>query len=265
MNCVIVTPTYNERANLLDFTARVLESAPGADLLIVDDNSPDGTGELAEELAEVYGGRVKVLHRGRKEGLGRAYVAGFREALAQGYEAIVQMDADLSHDPAYLPDLLNALENADLVLGSRYLRGINVVAWDFKRLLLSKLATAYVRLILRIPFTDATGGYKCWRAQALRAVGLDKVVSNGYLFQIEMTHKAFQKGLRVAEIPIIFYEREVGRSKIDPGIIWEAFWGVLRFGLGGLLRRIPKTAPPGVPATVTAMPRRMPARRRVSA
>lgn len=231
MRTVVVTPTYNERENLEEFVARLRESAPGAHLLVVDDNSPDGTGELADELSRRHPGEIAVLHRARKEGLGRAYVAGFRHALAGPYDVIVQMDADLSHDPRYVPSMLERIERADLVLGSRYVRGIAVVHWDFKRLILSKMATRYVQLVTGMPFTDATGGFKCWRRQALEAIDLDGLFSNGYLFQIETTYKAWRRGLRIVEVPIIFYERNLGRSKMDMRIILEAVWGVLRLRL----------------------------------
>lgn len=233
MRTVVVTPTYNERENLEEFVARLRESAPGAHLLVVDDNSPDGTGELADELSRRYPGEIAVLHRARKEGLGRAYVAGFRHALAAPYDVIVQMDADLSHDPRYVPSMLERIERADLVLGSRYVRGIAVVHWDFKRLILSKMATRYVQLVTGMPFTDATGGFKCWRREALEAIDLDGLFSNGYLFQIETTYKAWRRGLRIVEVPIIFYERNLGRSKMDMRIILEAVWGVLRLRLRG--------------------------------
>jgi dolichol-phosphate mannosyltransferase len=231
MRAVVVTPTYNERENLEEFVARLRQSAPGVDLLVVDDNSPDGTGELADELSRRHPGEIAVLHRPRKQGLGRAYVAGFRKALAEAYDVVAQMDADLSHDPRYLPSMLERIETADLVLGSRYVRGIAVVNWDFKRLLLSKMATRYVQLVTGMPFTDATGGFKCWRREALEAIDLDRLFANGYLFQIETTYMAWRRGLRIAEVPIIFYERNLGRSKMDLRIISEAIWGVLRLRL----------------------------------
>jgi dolichol-phosphate mannosyltransferase len=228
---IVVTPTYNERENVEALVRRIQQSAPGVDILIVDDNSPDGTAEIAERLRAEFPGVVHLLRRAGKQGLGPAYVAGFRYALEHGYDIILQMDADLSHDPSYLPMLLDAVEHCDLVLGSRYLRGINVVNWDFKRLLLSKAASKYVQFVTGMPYTDSTGGFKCWRRQSLESIGLDGVFSNGYLFQIEMTYKAFVRKLRIVEVPIIFYERRLGRSKIDRGIIWEAFWGVLRLKL----------------------------------
>lgn len=232
MRAVVVVPTYNERESLPLFLEKLNQSAPGIDVLIVDDNSPDGTGQLAEQLKETGRHRLFVLHREIKDGLGRAYVAGFGRALEMGYDVILQMDADLSHDPSYIPAFLERIQNCDLVLGSRYVHGICVVNWDFRRLLLSKAATRYVRIVTGMKFTDTTGGFKCWRAETLRSVGLDRVFSNGYLFQIEMTYRAFRRGLRIAEIPIIFYERNLGRSKMDWRIIWEALWGVLRLRLG---------------------------------
>ncbi|MCS6953296.1 MAG: polyprenol monophosphomannose synthase [Bryobacterales bacterium] len=228
MRAVAVVPTYNERDNLPLLVAKIREHAPELDLLIVDDNSPDGTGQLAEELGRDSGGRLRVLHRASKQGLGRAYVAGFQQVLAEGYDIIVQMDADLSHDPSFLPQFFDRIREADLVLGSRYLHGIAVVNWDFKRLLLSKSATAYVRLVTGMPFTDLTGGFKCWRRSALEAVGLEDVFANGYLFQIETTYRVWRKGFRIAEVPIIFFERNLGASKMDLHVIWEALWGVIR-------------------------------------
>jgi len=231
MKTVVVTPTYNERGNIEEFVTRVRQAVPGIHILIVDDNSPDGTGRIADHLAELHPGEIRVLHRERKQGLGRAYVAGFELALASGYDILVQMDADLSHDPSFLPAMLRRIENCDLVLGSRYTRGVAVVNWDLKRLILSKSANRYVRIVAGIPATDATGGFKCWRRETLEAIGLSDVFSNGYMFQIEMTTKAIKMGFRVEEEPIVFYERNLGRSKMDLLIICEALWSVwkLRF------------------------------------
>jgi dolichol-phosphate mannosyltransferase len=232
MRSVVVVPTYNERENLVSVVDKIRQAAPSLDILVVDDNSPDGTGKIADELSQASGNRLFVLHRERKEGLGRAYVAGFGRAIQMGYEVILQMDADLSHDPSYLPAFLELIRDADLVLGSRYLHGIRVVNWDFKRLILSKAATKYVQIVTGMRFSDTTGGFKCWRTTTLEAIGLEKVFSNGYLFQVEMTFRAFRRGRRVAELPIIFYERNLGRSKMRWNIIWEAFWGVLKLRLG---------------------------------
>ena len=231
MRCLVVLPTYNESENLRTIVESIQTYAPGAHVLVVDDDSPDGTGALADELSREHPEKVFVLHRPRKEGLGRAYVAGFEFALAHRYDLVVQMDADFSHDPKYLPAFFEAARTSDLVLGSRYLKGISVVNWDLKRLILSKAATLYVRLVTRMPLTDTTGGFKCWRREALEAIGLEGVFSNGYLFQVEMTYKAFRKNLRIAEVPIVFVERRLGRSKMHWGIIAEALWGVVRMRL----------------------------------
>jgi dolichol-phosphate mannosyltransferase len=232
MKAVVVVPTYNERENIENFVAAVHAQPGQIDILIVDDNSPDGTGKIADELAARHPSRVCVLHRERKEGLGPAYLAGFQHVLANmDHDRIVQMDADLSHDPAYIPAFLQASETYDLVLGSRYVKGISVVNWDFKRLLLSKTASRYVRIATGLPFTDLTGGFKCWRRTALERIDLHRVAARGYIFQTEMTYRAHRKGLRIGEIPIIFYERNLGRSKISGTIIVEALLsvGLLRF------------------------------------
>ncbi|HWR50208.1 MAG TPA: polyprenol monophosphomannose synthase [Bryobacteraceae bacterium] len=228
MRAIVVIPTYNERTNIDKIVTRILTAHADLDILIVDDNSPDGTGQIADELAGDWRGRLSVLHRERKEGLGRAYIAGFSKALTLDYDVIVQMDCDLSHDPAYLPALLDHIADSDVVLGSRYIQGINVVNWDFKRLVMSKLASKYVQFITRMPYTDPTGGFKCWRAPALRAILSSRVFASGYVFQVEMTYRAHKRGFRIAEEPIIFYERRVGVSKMNWPIIFEAVWGVLR-------------------------------------
>lgn len=231
MRAIVVIPTFNERDNLSELVAKIWQESRSLDILIVDDDSPDGTGKLADELSQQHPGRLFVLHRSKKEGLGRAYVSGFRLALSKHYELILQMDADLSHDPSYIPLLLNRIQECDLVLGSRYLRGVNVINWDLKRLILSKMASKYVQLITSMPFTDPTGGFKCWRRSALESIDLDRMFSNGYLFQIEATYKAFRKRLRIAEVPIVFVERNLGRSKMNWAIIFEALIGVLRLRL----------------------------------
>jgi dolichol-phosphate mannosyltransferase len=233
---IVVTPTYNESENIAEFVRRVRQSVPGLHILIVDDNSPDGTGDIGDGLAREHPGEVFMLHRERKLGLGRAYVAGFGHVLEKGYDIVVQMDADLSHDPSSLPVMLERIQHCDLVLGSRYMHGIAVVNWDFKRLMLSRMATRYVRLITGMRCTDATGGFKCWRRRTLEAIDLDDVFSNGYVFQVEMTYKAFQKGFRVAEVPIVFYERNLGKSKMDSRIILEALWGVWKLRFKNLQR-----------------------------
>ncbi len=225
---IVVVPTYNERPNLEPLVAAIRKQVPGIHVLIVDDNSPDGTGRLADELAARYPGSVFTLHRPAKQGLGRAYTHAFRVLCGDNYDYIVQMDADFSHDPAYLPSLIEALEDHDLAMGSRYLRGVSVVNWDFKRLVLSKAASHYVRLVAGLPLKDATGGFRAWRTSALRSLDLDHVFSQGYLFQVEMAWRTHRQGLRVVEVPIIFYERRLGQSKVDLRIIWEAAVGVLR-------------------------------------
>lgn len=231
MRAIVVVPTYNELANLKTLVEKLQQHAPELHILIVDDNSPDGTGKLADELCESDPDRIFVLHRERKEGLGKAYVEGFKEVLKKDYDYVLQMDADLSHDPVHLPDFFAQIENHDLVVGSRYLKGISVVNWDLKRLVMSKLATNYVRFITRMPFTDATSGFGCWRREALEAISFQNAFSSGYVFLVELKYKAFRKGFRVSEVPIIFIERKSGNSKMDWAVIWEAFWGVLRLRL----------------------------------
>ena len=240
MKVVVVVPTYNERENLENVVTQIRRQAGNLHILIVDDSSPDGTGDIADRLSSAFPGEIRVLHRPRREGLGRAYVAAFQYALTLDYDVICQMDADLSHNPDYLSDLLKAIGTNDLVLGSRYLRGVNVVNWDFKRLILSKLATRYVQLVTGMPFSDTTSGFKCWRRKTLEAIDFDRIFSNGYLFQIEMTYQAYRMHLRIAEAPIIFYERNLGRSKIDFSIIREALFGVVRLRL----RKRPRVRPP---------------------
>jgi dolichol-phosphate mannosyltransferase len=233
MRCLVVIPTYNERDNLSGIIASIFQHAPDVHVLVVDDNSPDGTGVLADEISGAQPGKVFVIHRPGKEGLGKAYVEGFKFALARDYELIVQMDSDFSHDPKYLPDMFEAIKTNDLVIGSRYVNGISVVNWDLKRLILSKAASAYVRFITRMPFADTTAGFKCWRREALETVGLDNLMSNGYVFLAEMKYRAFRKGLRIKEVPIIFVERRLGRSKMDSNIMIEGLWNVLRMRFRG--------------------------------
>jgi dolichol-phosphate mannosyltransferase len=249
MKPIVVVPTYNERENLPKLVEQIRRQPGNFHILIVDDNSPDGTGDVADDLGRLHPGEVLVLHRQVKQGLGRAYVAAFQHILASDlpYDMILQMDADLSHDPSYLPDFLKAIENNDLVLGSRYITGINVVNWDFKRLILSKIASKYVQIITGMRYSDITGGFKCWRRRALEAIDLDKVHANGYLFQMETTYRAHLMKLRIGEIPIIFYERNLGRSKIDVNIITEALWGVVRLRLMAALRPLPRPAAEKLP------------------
>lgn len=228
---VVVIPTYNERENLPRLVPQVLEQDPRLEVLIIDDASPDGTGRIADDLAAADP-RVHVLHREGKLGLGTAYLTGFRWALERDYAYVFEMDADFSHDPAHLPQFLEAIRDADVVLGSRYLEGrVTVVNWPITRLLLSYGANIYARLVTGLPIADATGGYKCFRREVLEAIDLDRIESEGYAFQIEITLRAWKKGFRIEEIPIVFTDRDVGESKMSRRIIWEAVWKVwkLRF------------------------------------
>jgi dolichol-phosphate mannosyltransferase len=236
---LIIVPTYNERENLPPLVAALLCLPVAVDLLVVDDNSPDGTGALADQLAAQHPG-IHVLHRAQKEGLGRAYIAGFKWALAHHYEFVFEMDGDFSHNPSDIPALLEAAKEADCVLGSRYMNGIRIINWPLGRLMLSKGAGMYVRLVTGMPFTDPTGGYKCFRRRALSALKLDAVRSNGYSFQIEMTHRLWRQGLRIVEVPIIFTDRFMGRSKMAGHIVREALIMVWRLWLQNGLRRRPR-------------------------
>ncbi len=235
---LVIVPTYNERENLTALVDRVLELPVSVDLLVVDDNSPDGTGELADRLSARHD-QIKVLHRQGKEGLGRAYCAGFVWALEQGYQFIFEMDGDLSHDPGDIPEFLKASLEADLVLGSRYCDGIRVINWPLGRLMLSLCAAKYVQIITGMPFSDPTGGFKCFRRSTLESVGLQSVASNGYSFQIEMTHKVWRQGLRILEVPIIFTDRFHGTSKMSPKIVREALGVTWKMLFQNGLRRSP--------------------------
>jgi dolichol-phosphate mannosyltransferase len=232
---LVVVPTYNERINVPQIVPAILAQDPCVHVLIVDDNSPDGTGELADQLA-AENARVHVLHRGRKEGLGKAYLAGFRWALDCGYDLIFEMDADFSHDPRFLPTFLDAVQDADLVIGSRYKSGVNVINWPISRLLLSIGANQYARVVTGLPLTDSTGGFKCFRRQVLEAIPLERVRSNGYAFQIEMSFLAWKKGFRIREIPIVFTDRVEGQSKMNGKIVREAVWMVWWLRLRSLRR-----------------------------
>jgi dolichol-phosphate mannosyltransferase len=236
---LVIVPTYNERESLPRIAAKLLSLAAGVDVLVVDDNSPDGTGKIADELA-AKNPQIKVLHRAGKEGLGRAYLAGFKWALEKNYEFIFEMDSDFSHNPDDVPAFLEAAQDADLVLGSRYVGGIRVINWPLGRLMLSRFAGKYVSLVTGMPFTDPTGGYKCFRRRALLAINLDEVRSNGYSFQIELTHRLWRQGYKIAEVPIIFTDRTQGQSKMAGGIVNEAFWLVWRLWLQNGLRRSPR-------------------------
>jgi dolichol-phosphate mannosyltransferase len=235
---LVIVPTYNERDNLPTLAQRILSQPGEVELLVVDDNSPDGTGKLADELSH-QNPRVHVLHRPGKQGLGRAYCAGFKWALDQDYEFIMEMDGDFSHDPNAIPQFLQAAQEADLVLGTRYKHGIRVINWPLRRLMLSMSAAKYVQTVTGMPFSDPTGGYKCFRRRALKSIDLDAIRSNGYSFQIELTHKIWRQGMRVAEVPIIFTDRFQGSSKMSAKIVREAFWMVWRLLMQNRLRRLP--------------------------
>jgi dolichol-phosphate mannosyltransferase len=236
---LVIVPTYNERENLPRMAQRLLALPAPVDVLVVDDNSPDGTGKIADELAAKHP-EIHVLHRVEKNGLGRAYIAGFKWALERDYELIFEMDCDFSHDPEEIPIFLKAAENADLVLGSRYAGGVRVLNWPLKRLLLSRCAGIYVWLVTGMPFSDPTGGYKCFRRRALQAISLDQIHSNGYGFQIEMTHRLWRAGFHIVELPITFTERVEGSSKLSRSIVIEAFWMVWWLWLQSSLRRWPR-------------------------
>lgn len=227
---VVVIPTYNEVKNLARIVARVRSSVPEVDILIADDNSPDGTAAVADDLA-ARDSHVKVMHRLGKEGLGAAYLAGFSWALDHGYDVVVEMDADGSHQPEELPRLLDALRDADLVLGSRWVPGGTVLNWPKSREVLSKGGNWYTRRALRIPLQDATGGYRAFRSSTLRALDLDGVGSAGYIFQVDLAYRTLAQGMKVVEVPIEFVEREVGESKMNRKIVSEALWRVTVWGV----------------------------------
>lgn len=226
----VLIPTYNERENLPLIVARVREGVPDVDVAVLDDNSPDGTGQVADELA-VADPKVTVIHRQGKEGLGAAYLAGFRWALDQGYDAVVEMDADGSHRPEDLPAMLEAAKDADLVIGSRYVRGGTVVNWPLSRKAISMGGNLYIRAILGMPVNDATAGYRVYRAGTLRRIGLGDVESAGYVFQTDLTVRTVRAGLRVVEVPITFVEREIGDSKMDGDVVRESMTRITRWGL----------------------------------
>jgi len=235
---LVIMPTYNESANLSQIVPLVLEQDPRIDVLVVDDGSPDGTGEIADSIAQTNS-RVSVLHREKKLGLGTAYISGFRWGLERGYEYLFEMDADFSHDPDHIPEFLEAATDADLVLGSRYLGGkVTVVNWPMGRLLLSYFANIYAKVVTGHNICDATGGFKCFRRRVLELLDLDSVRSNGYAFQIEMSFRAWRKGFDIKEIPIVFTDRTDGQSKMSGAIVREAIWMVWRLRLQALLGRL---------------------------
>ncbi|OGU28309.1 MAG: dolichyl-phosphate beta-D-mannosyltransferase [Ignavibacteria bacterium GWA2_35_9] len=231
---LVIIPTYNELDNIKKLVPDILNRYENVDILVVDDNSPDGTGKYIAELSE-SDSRLKYILREQKMGLGTAYIAGFKYALQNSYAYIFEMDADYSHDPLEIDNFHKAIEDSDLVLGSRYLTGVNVVNWPMRRLLLSYFANLYTRIITGLPVHDATGGYKCFRREVLEAINLDKVKSNGYAFQIEMTFKAWKKGFRMKEISIIFIDRMKGKSKMSRKIVREAIFMVWKLRVNSFL------------------------------
>ncbi len=234
---LILLPTYNERENLPTI-AGLLLAYPNVRVLVIDDGSPDGTGALADELAAGSGGRLSVLHRTGKRGLGRSYVDGMRAALRTDVDLVFQMDADLSHDPKYVPDLIRGAAHHDIVIGSRYLQGVSVVNWPLRRLILSTFANWYVRTITGMDVRDCTAGLRCWRRSAIARLPLDRITSDGYSFQVETLFLSLSTGATVGEVPIIFVERRVGASKISGGVIRESFFTPWRLVLRRLLGRI---------------------------
>jgi len=235
---LVVIPTYNERGNIERIIAAVLTQDERLEVLVVDDGSPDGTGEIVDGIA-ASNPKVHAIHRAGKLGLGTAYLAGFKWALEQNYDFVFEMDADFSHDPVHLPQFLEAIRNADLVLGSRYRKGkVTVVNWPMSRLMLSYAANLYARVVTGLPLDDCTGGFKCFRRSVLAAIDLDSVRSNGYAFQIEMSFRAWQNGFRIVEIPIVFVDRTEGESKMSKKIIREAVWMVWRLRWWSLTGRV---------------------------
>ncbi len=235
---LVVVPTYNERENLPRLVPQILEHGSAFHILVVDDGSPDGTGRVADALAAAND-RVSVLHRAGKLGLGSAYIAGFRWGLERDFEVLIEMDADLSHPPAMLPQLVAALDRVDVAVGSRYVGGrITVVNWPLSRLVISLFGSWYARAITRLPVRDATGGFNAFRSEVVRVVGLDRIESNGYAFQIELKMRAWRTGSKLGEVPIVFTERESGESKMSGSIIREAVWRVWKLRLLDLLGKL---------------------------
>ena len=240
MKTLIIIPTYNELENLPRLLPEVLSKEEGIHILIVDDNSPDGTAAFVEDQMTTNN-RIHLIKRPSKQGLGTAYIAGFKFALKNGYDFVFEMDADFSHDPKEIPRFLDEIKNSDVVLGSRYINGVNVINWPMRRLLLSSFANFYTRSITGMPVHDATGGFKCFRREVLEAIDLDKVKSNGYAFQIEMSFKTWKKGFKIKEIPIIFVDRVKGKSKMSKKIVREAVtmvWKLRIKSIFGLLKQV---------------------------
>lgn len=234
---MVVIPTYNERGNIEKIIPQILAQDEGIHILVVDDNSPDGTGEITDRLAS-GSDRLHVLHRRGKLGLGSAYREGFRYALEQGADNIIEMDADFSHDPAILPVFLEKIQSVDMVVGSRYLNGVSVVNWPLRRLMLSYFASVYTRIITGLRLSDCTSGFKCFRRDVLQAIDLTKIRSDGYSFQIEMNYRCHEKGFRIGEVPIIFIDRHAGTSKMSRQIVLEAVVMVWKLKIGSILRML---------------------------
>lgn len=234
---MVVIPTYNERGNIEKIIPQILAQDAGLHILVVDDNSPDGTGEIADRLASAND-RIHVLHRRGKLGLGSAYREGFRYALEQGAGSVIEMDADFSHDPAMLPVFLEKMQSVDMVVGSRYLNGVSVVNWPLRRLMLSYFASVYTRIITGLRLSDCTSGFKCFRREVLQAIDLTKIRSDGYSFQIEMNYRCHEKGFRIGEVPIIFIDRHAGTSKMSRQIVLEAVVMVWKLKIGSILRKL---------------------------
>lgn len=233
-----IIPTYNEKENVLKVIDRILKLPVQTDILIIDDNSPDGTADLVRQVQQAHD-EIKLMERPGKLGLGTAYVAGFKYAIEHGYETVVQMDGDFSHDPAELINFLKQIEQYDLVIGSRYIQGISVINWPLSRLMLSYFASVYIRVITGMPVRDGTGGFKCWRVEFLKELNLDTVRSNGYSFQVEMNFRAWRKRPdKVKEIPIIFVDRTVGQSKMSRAIVYEAIYRVWQLRLQALFGKL---------------------------
>jgi dolichol-phosphate mannosyltransferase len=233
---LIIFPTYNEKENIEKIVHAVLPLDPRIHVLIVDDNSPDGTGDIADRLSSQEP-NVYVLHREQKQGLGKAYIAGFKWAIENEFDYVFEMDADFSHGPEYIRDFLREIKDHDLVIGSRYISGVNVINWPMTRLLLSYYANVYTRIVTGLPLRDATGGFKCFRRKVLEAIDLDDVRSSGYSFQIEMSMRAWKKGFKIKEIPIVFVDRVAGASKMSKKIVREAIWMVWSLRLKSILGR----------------------------
>jgi len=239
---LIIIPTYDEKDNVGPISQAIFRISPDTDILFVDDNSPDGTGQIIEDLMKTEK-RIHVLHNQAKAGLGRAYIAGFKWAIQHNYAFIFEMDADFSHDPNEIPNFIRTAQKAELVLGSRYVHGIRISNWPISRLMLSKGAATYVRLITGMPVTDPTGGFKCYRREVLTSIDLDSIISNGYSFQVEMTYNVWLKGFRIVEIPITFVDRRSGYSKMSKAILKEALWIVWKLAFRHGFRRTPSPRP----------------------